>query len=89
MNDMPLCANCRFFSPGAVHRDGLCRAEPPSVYQHPHQAPEVTHDDNESIMVEVWDPSYVGWPEVNASDWCGAFRPAGEARSMAAHPSSQ
>lgn len=70
-----------FFQVGAVVRDGLCRRDPPGVFVLP-VVSEVLVDG----VVEFFEDSYVGWPEVFLHDWCGSFV---DRESMKRHPSAQ
>jgi len=93
-DEMPLCSECRFFSPEAQWLDGTCRFNPPDGYSFvlsDVEAVAVGDDQIEETVVEEWF-HYVGWPEVRAEHWCGKFEQTAvsvRARSERRHPSQR
>lgn len=77
------CSTCRFFVAGAPRNDkrydGTCRFSPPMNYHLPSDGDEPTSDPDEYgiVTLTIDDRSYVGWPAVLRSDWCGQHENAG------------
>jgi hypothetical protein len=82
MEHLEACMNCRFFIAGnrgsEYGFEGECHATAPGQFALPSDdvPPAPPSALEEDVTILTWhDTSYIGWPVVKRSDWCGEYEP--------------